>query len=181
MTKAANIESIEKATGRAWAEWLAYMESIKADKLSHKEIAGHVREELKGELENGGWWAQGVTVAYEQHIGRRNPGQRSDGTYEVSATKTLGGSMDEGMEAWLGLVKGRKDFAGIAITKAPTSTQTDKRRHWACGLQDGTRVNADVSLRSSGTAMIAVTHSKLDSQNAAETWRAYWKSQLAEL
>ena len=36
-----------------------------------------------------GWWAQGITVGYEQAHGRRLPGQQADGTFSVTVTKTI--------------------------------------------------------------------------------------------
>lgn len=180
MTKPSNFAAIEKTTGKTWEEWVKYLEGIGAKDLPHKDIANHVRNKLKTTQENAGWWAQSITVAYEQHIGRRKPGQRNDGTYEVSATKTRPGNMDDAIKVWLFLVHGKKEFSGVAITKAPTISQTDKRRHWSCGLADGSRVHADVSEKSPGKVLLAITHEKLDSQKATEKWRGYWKSLLAK-
>ncbi len=93
MTRAANIPAIEKSTNIAWTEWLLFLESIGAKNLSHKEIAQHVHNKLKASHENSGWWAQGITVAYEQHIGRRKPGQTNDGFFQVAVSKTLAGTI----------------------------------------------------------------------------------------
>lgn len=181
MTKPVNIAAIEEETQRPWSEWLSYLESINAKDLPHKEIAERVYERLEAEGGNGGWWAQSITVAYEQHIGRRQPGQRSDGSYEVSVSKVMNGSMDDAMRAWQTAVKGKTEFSKVTISRPPTTTQTDKRRHWACSLADGTRVNADVYPKIAEKVSLSIVHTKLQSAADADRWRTYWKSVLADL
>lgn len=181
MTKPANIPAIEETTKITWSEWLKYLDGIKAKDLSHKEIANQVYEKLKGTVANASWWAQSVAVAYEQHIGRRKPGQRNDGTYEVSVAKTMTGSMDEAMQAWLKYFDNRTEFEGAAITKPPATSQTDKRSHWGCGLEDGSRVNVDVSPKTNNKVLLSITHIKLSSQAQKDKWQAYWKTELQNL
>jgi hypothetical protein len=60
------IKPVERATNRTWDEWLKFMDGIDAKSLNHHEIATKVLEELDGKIDNIGWWAQAVTVAYEQ-------------------------------------------------------------------------------------------------------------------
>lgn len=176
MTKSSNIAAIEETTKTAWTEWVTFLDSIGAKDLPHKEIAERVYAKLEGMGEQGGWWAQAVTVAYEQHIGRRQPGQRSDGTFEVSISKILPGSMDDAMKVWLKAVAGKTEFDKVKIAKAPTTTQTDKRRHWACNLADGSRLNADVYPKTADKVTLSIVHAKLTTAAAAERWRTYWKS-----
>ncbi len=135
MTKSANIEGIETATHIPWAEWLDFFDSIGAKELEHKELAKKAYDKMKDTQASRSWWAQSVAVAYEQHIGRRQPGQRSDGTIEVAISKTLTGTMDEALQTWLDSVKEKTEFSGVPIAAPPTMSQTEKRRHWACGLQ----------------------------------------------
>ena len=181
MTKSANIETIEKTTGKPWEEWLDYFQSIGAKNLSHKDIAGHVHKELEGTLDNAGWWAQGVTVAYEQHIGRRQPGQRSNGTFEVAVSKTIGKPMDDVMARWIELIHTKTELNDVRITKPPTTSTAEKSRHWGCGLEDGTRVNADTYPKSPEKTIFTITHIRLESHEAAEKWRTYWKTIIEEV
>jgi len=181
MTQPANIAAIEKATDTSWAEWLEFLEGINAKDSPHKEIAERVYAKLKStnaNNESNGWWAQGIAVAYEQYVGRRQPGQRSDGMYGFSVTKTMSGTMDEAMQTWLRFAEGRLEFSDVAIAKSPTTSQTDKRRHWGCGLADGTSVSVDASPKTFDKALLAITHEKLSSQKAADHWKIYWKSVL---
>lgn len=101
-TAAANprIRPVERATGRPWAQWLQFMDSIDAKNLDHHQIALKVYEELDGTIERLGWWTQAVTVAYEQDIGRRVPGQRPDGTFQTSVSRSTTLGMQELMRRW---------------------------------------------------------------------------------
>lgn len=59
-TRGENIPAIERATGRAWSEWLRFFDQHKASGLPHPEIARLARGEMPAELQNPDWWAQGV-------------------------------------------------------------------------------------------------------------------------
>jgi hypothetical protein len=56
-----------------------------ATERKHAEIARW----LVTEHEVDSWWAQSVTVGYEQARGMRAPGQQSDGYYRLTALKQL--------------------------------------------------------------------------------------------
>lgn len=174
MTKPMNIESIENATGKTWSEWLKFFDSINAKGLSHPEIAQKVSE-----TGTPGWWAQNVTVAYEQHIGRRAPGQHSDGKFEVSVTKTIDGTLDEAMHWWLEKIEEIQEFSSVEFANDPKVSKTDGWRHWRVNLRDGSKVIVSTSQKSPGKAQLAVTSQKLASAEGTEHWRAYWKQFLA--
>ena len=89
-------EVIRRNTGRAWDGWFALLDAWGAARRPHPEIARW----LVDEHGVGGWWAQGVTVAYEQARGLREPGQRRGGLYEVSATKTVNVPVERLYEAF---------------------------------------------------------------------------------
>ena len=59
------------ATGRTPEDWYAVLDEQGAVSWGHTAVAAWV-------LEQGvdGWWAQGVTIGYEQARGLRIPGQR---------------------------------------------------------------------------------------------------------
>ncbi|HYF96708.1 MAG TPA: hypothetical protein VD947_01570 [Patescibacteria group bacterium] len=176
MTKPINIESIEKATGKSWEEWLEFFDSIGAKDLSHKEIAKKLSAEGVP-----GWWAQNLTVAYEQHIGRRVPGQRSDGKFDISVSKTLDGSMDEALDAWLDLVSGQKEFNNVSIEGEARVSKTEKWRNWRCNLHDGSRVVVGIYQKTPNKAGLGLAHEKLESAERAEKERAFWKEFIKEL
>jgi hypothetical protein len=178
MTKAADVNTIEKGTGIAWPEWLKFLSDINAKDLPHKEIAEQVHQKLEDSLENPSWWAQSVTVAYEQHIGRRKPGQKNDGTFETSVIKTLAASMDDVFQKWLDDYGKQAEFNHIPIAKPATTTSTDKRHHWGVNLHDGSRINVDTDSYTPGKTRITITHTRLSSQATSDHWRQYWQNLL---
>ncbi|NKX54723.1 hypothetical protein [Arthrobacter mobilis] len=181
MTKASNTAAIEKATGTGWENWVEFLDGVGGQDLPHKEIAKHAHERLLEAHPNAGWWAQSVTVAYEQHIGRRQPGQSCDGDFQVGVSKTFPGSMDEALEAWCTLVAGRGEFSGVPLEKEPATSSTEKWRYWRAALSDGSRVSLDIYQKAPGKAGMGINHTKLDSQEAVEHWRAYWRVLFKEL
>lgn len=176
-TRPTGVDPIRAGTGRAWTEWLAWLEAIGARDLPHKEIARRV----KAEGGTSGWWAQYVTVAYEQHIGRRVPGQDHLGHFQVSATRTLPGSMDEAIEAWSELAGRQDGFNGVAMADRPRRSATDNWRHWRVQLDDGSRLVASAHEKAPGKAVLAIMHEKLADGAALATWRTFWKAMLARL
>jgi len=174
MSQVISHEAIERATGKSWPTWLAYFKAIDAANLPHKEIARQV-------YESGvpGWWSQMLTVAYEQYIGRRVPGQDCDGEYAVSVNKTVPGKLDDAFNAWIRLMSKRHDFSDIAIGRNPETSQTEKWRYWRCGLVDGTRINVNFNQKAEGKVSLSVQHEKLESSEQVEHWRSYWKDIVA--
>lgn len=183
MTKASNIPAIEKATGKNWDEWLTFFESIGASDIAHKELVPHIHGQVADVLPetNVWWWSQGVAIAYEQHIGRRVPGQSSDGSYRASASKTFAGDMDEALEAWIAVVDGLEEFGGVPLEAEAGTSSTPKWRYWRAPLADGTRVAVAISAGSPGKSRVAVEHTKLQTEDAIAVWKSYWKELLAEL
>lgn len=188
-----NIASIEKATGQTWDEWLEFFDSIGARELSHHEIAQHAYDHIvksgafddaaanqDGRQNPSGWWSQNVTVAYEQHIGRRVPGQRSDGTFEVTVSKTLDGSMDDALAWWEHKVADQQVFNGVEIVGEPDISKTAKWRYWRVNLADGCRVGVTITAKGTDKAQFSVSNFKLPSPEAVEHWRAYWRQFLAD-
>lgn len=76
-------ERMLEATGRVRADWHAFLDAAGARDWAHPRIARWLVEEHGVD----GWWAQGITVGFEQAIGRRLPGQSADGTFAISEPK----------------------------------------------------------------------------------------------
>jgi hypothetical protein len=168
--------AIENGTGRSWDDWVRFFTSVGAENLTHQEI-------VQKAMDAGAprWWCQMVSVAYEQHIGRRLPGQGGDGTFALSASKTRDGTIDEALARWLDVVHGRDEFSGIAISRGPDTSSTEKWRYWRCGLADGSRVVVNIYAKSSSKSVVNVQHEKLESEDLVDHWRDYWKSTLSQL
>lgn len=178
MANPSNIKAIEATTGRSWEAWVNYLDSVNAKQLTHREIADKAYGELRDVRINRGWWSQSIAVAYEQQIGRRSPGQRSDGSYEVAVNKTFAGTIDSALDAWLELTKNRAEFSSVPIVRQATLTKTEKWRHWRVVLSDNTRITASIHAVQQNKAILTITHAKLNDAETMEQWRAFWKNFL---
>lgn len=180
MTKPSNLVAIEATTGRSWNGWVRWLENVQAAQLSHPELADILRKELHGAVENPGWWAQSIAVAYEQHIGKRKPGQVVDGTYEVSVTKSVVGDVQNVFVLWREAYEDATKFRGLKVSNIRTS-DTPVRTYWRCDLADGSRLTIAVEERVAGKAMVTANHTKIKNEDEKEYWRVFWKEALKKL
>jgi hypothetical protein len=77
--------TIKAKTGCTWERWVKALDYAKAHTWPHRDIAAYVHQKYKVP----GWWAQTVTVGYERIKGLRAIGQRQDGSFEASKSKTF--------------------------------------------------------------------------------------------
>ena len=108
MIKPASTRAIEEATGASWQEWCAFLDDQGAAQLDHIAIVRKARTFR----EISGWWAQGVAVAYEQHIGRRKPGQRSDGLFNASVSRTIKALLEPAYASWCNFAASLSEIDG---------------------------------------------------------------------
>ncbi len=167
------IGPVERATNRSWDEWLRFMDAIGAPDLDHKHIALKVYEELDGTIQRLGWWTQAVTVAYEQYIGRRIPGQRPDGTFQMSVSRSTSLGMKELMTRWSGFAAEDQVVQGI-IAGAPRISGTDRRITWRTKAEDGSSVIVTSEPKKNGTASLVTTQVGLPTLEANDEARDRW-------
>ena len=175
MTTNPRIEAVERATGRSWDDWLSWMASIGADRLSHHEIASALITELDGTVDNLGWWAQATAVAYEQYVGRRVPGQRPDGTFQTSVSRSTSLGMEALMEAWTEFADADQDVLD-RISGEVRVSGTANRITWRTKGRDGTALTVISEPKKDGTASLVVqiigTATLDDNVEAREIWGA---------
>ena len=175
MSELISDSAIERSTGVSWTGWLERLNQMGARDLSHKDITA----KLVADYQVAGWWAQSLTVRYEQVIGRRKPGQNNAGDFSVGVSKTLSGSVDDGLDWWLAKVQSRTDFNSIPIVTSST-TKTEKWRHYRAALKDGSRVVVGIYAKTPTKFGFGLQHEKLPSADASEAWRAYWKALITD-
>jgi hypothetical protein len=165
-------EAIRANTGRTWREWVATLDAIDATKLPHGRIAAHVHE-----LGVPGWWSQAVAVGYERIRGLRAIGQRRDGSYEATKSRTFGVAADRLFDAFASARTRNRWLprADLEVSKA-TPGKTVRMR-W----QDGTPVEAYFTAKGAKKTQVAIAHRKLASKAVAEERKAYWTERLAAL
>ncbi len=175
MATNSRIEPVERATHRTWDQWLQFMDAIGAENLDHKGIALKVYEELDGTIEQLGWWTQAVTVAYEQYIGRRIPGQRPDGTFQTSVSRTTGLGMGALMEKWAEFAAADETVQGFVVGDLRVSG-TDRRITWRTKAGDGSSVIVTSEPKKNGTASLVATQIGLPTSEASDEARQRWAS-----
>ena len=74
-------EAVPAKTGTVWSEWFRLLDGDGATKLSHKDIAMHLRDKY----DVGKWWCQRITVEYE----RARDLHRKTDDFAVSVSKTI--------------------------------------------------------------------------------------------
>lgn len=175
MKKNSRIESIERSTHKNWEEWLQFMDEIGAKDLTHHEIATQLLEEFDGKTDNIGWWAQSVTVAYEQYIGRRIPGQRPDGTFQTSVSKATQLDMQELMDAWVAFAEKDGDVQALVAEEVRVSG-TEKRITWRTKGHDSSSIRVTSEPKKNGTASIIVNHMELQTHDLNLEAKAHWSA-----
>jgi hypothetical protein len=177
MTTNTRIKPIERATKRTWEEWLQFMDGIGAQKLDHHQIATRVLEALDGKIDNPAWWAQAVTVAYEQDSGRRIPGQRPDGTFQTSASKSTTLGMEELMEKWAAFATDDQEVRELISGEVRVSG-TEKRITWRARAKDGSAVVVISEPKARGTASIVAQQMGLQTHELNLEAKATWQGIL---
>ncbi len=167
------IKPVERATNRSWEEWLEFMDAIDAHNLDHKQIALKVYEELDGTIEQLGWWTQAVTVAYEQYIGRRIPGQRPDGTFQTSVSRSTSLGMEELMKSWTDFAA-EDEVVQSLVAGTPKVGGTDRRITWRTKAGDGSSVIVTSEPKKDGTASLVATQIGVPTLDANDEARQRW-------
>jgi len=96
-------DAVERATGRSWEAWIETLEREGAKSMTHKEIASILQEEFRLPA----WWAQMVTVGFEQASGARVPNQTARG-FRVHASRTVAAEEARVRAAWTQEVPGAR-------------------------------------------------------------------------
>ncbi|RBY89493.1 hypothetical protein [Blastococcus sp. TF02A-30] len=174
MAENPRIGPVERATGRAWDEWMRFFEGIGAADLDHSQIALRVYEQLDGTVERVGWWTQSVTVAYEQHIGRRVPGQRPDGTFQTSVSRATPFAMRDLMDRWVAFATDDPVVRDVVVPEAPKVSGTDRRITWRTKAADGSSVVVTSEPKRNGTASLVATQIGLATPELNDAARQRW-------
>lgn len=179
MTRPINTDSIEKATGKSWEQWVRELEDSGARQLSHADLARKLYDQLAGSLDNHGWWAQGITVAYEQHIGKRVPGQLANGLFELAVSKTAVASRHDLFRQVTEWFEKQNQLNGSAPLK-PRSSQTPKRSTWRCDFADGSKFSATIEDNREKSKLV-LSHTAIPTKQEADDWKDFWRHTAEQL
>jgi len=165
--------SIKAKTGCNWERWVKTLDRWGADKKSHRDIATMVSKTWKLD----GWWAQTVTVGYERIKGLRARGQRRDGSYEATKSRTFDVPVENLFDAWAD--KSVRDrWLGDTNVKVRTATAPKSIR---LGLGDGSILAVGFLPKGKSKSSVAVSQNKLPDKETATRLKQYWSEKLEVL
>jgi hypothetical protein len=165
-------QALTVSTGRSRAEWYALLDAAGASGWRHRETASWLVREHGVD----GWWAQGITVGYEQTRGIRVPGQRQDGSFECSVSRTLPVDPER---AWHHVADDDARSAWLDVPVEVTGTTPPASVRWR--LPDGTRTVVRVEPVRPGATRVVVQHARLPDAGAVTASRAAWTERLRAL
>lgn len=138
-------------TGRSALEWFAILDGVSATRLSHEQIA----RLLVDRFEVASWWAQGITVRYEQERGMPLPGQQADGSFAVSVDRSLRGEPLDLLDLVVDRLTGYTGGAPTATSRSATRPTAE----W--GLSNGDTLMVRVVPASDGKCSVTLTQGHL--------------------
>ena len=166
-------DGVRKATGRGREEWFALLDAWGAAGRQYREIA----DWLTGTQGLSNWWAQKLIVEYEQARGLRPPGIRPDGTFEVSASKTVAVPAATLVEAFLDPARRERWLPGSDMRQHGSDTGRSLRS------TGGRRLTGDRDVTAAGETKshVVVQHQRLPDAGSAGEMKTYWRERLAAL
>jgi uncharacterized protein YndB with AHSA1/START domain len=188
-------ESVKKATGKSWRQWVDILEKVGGRVLTHQEIV----KLLKTKYKLKPWWQQQVTCGYEEHIGRRLPGRNGKGLFSATITKTLKFDQksvwrflasQEGIQIWLNpmsdFVLAPKNsfeveggiFGEVRTIKAPTRV----RMTWQDSDWDKTTVfQIYVIPKGKNRSMLVFNHDNIVTAAIKASLRQRWRKAIEDI
>jgi hypothetical protein len=164
---------LKKNTGCTWERWVKALDHVKADAWPHREIATYVREKYKVKS----WWVQTVTVGYERIKGLRAVGQRRDGSFEASKSRTYAVSLARLYRAFHDARVRSTWLPGVDLTVRTATRGKSMRITWP----DRTSVEVGFASQGARKSRVAVSHVRLPDKAAATRAKEYWGERLDAL
>jgi hypothetical protein len=164
--------ALEAKTGRRWEQWVRTLDRHNAASLPHREIAALV----SSKYEVADWWSQCVTVGYERIKGLRALGQRRDGTYEATKSRTYNVPVETLFNAWADAEVRRRWLADVVTIRTAAAPKSMR-----IGWSDRSIVAVGFIAKGASKSAVAVQHAKLPDKNMADRLKRYWTERLDAL
>ena len=165
--------AISAKTGRSWAEWVEALDGAGAQQWPHRRIAEWVHQQFK----ISDWWGQTVAVGYERITGLREIGQRRDGTYEASRSRTLPVPVARVYRAFTDARLRKRWLPGVKLTIRTATPHKSVRITW----DDRTSVEVGFTPKGEARSAVQVTHRKLADRGEIARRKAWWGERLDAL
>lgn len=170
------------ATGKSWDQWHRLLDEAGAAQMDHSAIARYLHERCGV----GDWWAQMVTVGYEQARGRRVKHQTPDG-FQISASRVIGVGVPRLFSAWADEALRKRWLPGADLLVRTATPDKSMRITWRVlgtrpgGASGETSLEVNFYGRGTRKAQTTVQHGKLRDTGEAERMKAYWSDRLDAL
>lgn len=164
-------EAVKKATGRTWREWVRALDETKASDKPHREIARAVSS-----MGTTNWWSQMVTVGYERIRGLRERGQRRDGAYRVSKSRTFPVPVSRLFDAFA-KPRVRAKWLPVKVTVRTANPNKTMR----LTMSDGTIVAIGFTAKGDNRSAVAIEHSRLTGKPPATEMKEWWSERFDAL
>src|SRR3989454_12746227 len=165
--------ALKAKTGCTWERWVKALDRVQALTWPHRRIAAYVHEKYKVP----GWWSQTVTVGYERIKGLRAIGQRRDGRFEATKSRTFAVSLSRLYRAWSDAGTRVRWLPGVDLTVRTATRHKSMRITWP----DKTSVQVGFAARSAAKSQVQIQHARLPDKGAATKMKEYWGGRLAAL
>ena len=166
------VGAVERATGRSRSQWFAALDRWGAPGRPYREIA----DWLIGEHDLSRWWAQKLIVEYEQERGIRPPGIRRDGTFEVSASKTVEVPAGELLASFADPRRRRRWMSGFSMRLLESKGRVAR---FSC--PDGSRVTVTITSKGRTKSSVVVAQDRLTDGTKAQQLKMLWRERLVDL
>lgn len=166
-------DAIAAKTGRTWRQWVRALDADGAAAMPHRDIAAIVHKKHHV----GDWRAQSVTVGYERIKGLRERGQRRNGTYEATKSRTFNVPVNTLFDAWAEDAARRRWLDGVKAIVRTARAPKSMRLQWP----DGTLVAVGFTAKGAGKSAVALAHTKLRDRAASGNAKEYWTDRLDAL
>lgn len=164
--------AVEKATGRKWPQWVETLDRWGAAQKPHRDIAGHVSS-----LGVPGWWSQTIAVGYERLRGLRAIGQRRNGTWEASKSRTFKAPLADLYDACSNSKTRQRWLSAVKVTVRTATAEKSMR----LAFEDGTIVQFYFVRKGDGKSQLTVQHIKLPSKEESDRLKSFWSERLDAL
>jgi len=166
-------KGIQAKTGKAYSDWFAILDAAGARKMTYKEIVAilHSRYRL------GRWWAQKLTIIYEQERGLREKHETKSG-YQISVSRTVPLPVGKLFTMWHDKKVRSKWLMDDALAiRTATANKTLR------GLWGNSKARVEVSFYPKGQSkcQVVVQHTKLSGSAEARRMKKYWSEALDRL
>jgi hypothetical protein len=165
--------ALKAKTGCTWDRWVHALDRHGADRMSHRDIAALVSTKYKVDS----WWSQTVTVGYERIKRLRARGQRRDGTYEATKSRTFNVPVTTLFGAWADARIRRRWLNGASVKVRTATAPKSMRLDWT----DRSIIAVGFAAKGKSKSSVALAHTKVPNRETADRLKEFWSGRLDAL